>query len=181
MHHRLLWLATVVCLAGCVDTSKSSRSDSAELPQTNTDDPSAEIGQFGDFSFVVPEGWSVVVPDREKTKAMLLLAGTSWQDAEAMIKVDVGPPTAATAKQLAEGFAKSAGGTVSTETVEFDGTPGVVASTSSTQLTKPRKMIVIFRGTNAYLLMVAAVGGIEIDEALSSIRQTWKWTQADSG
>ncbi len=132
---------------------------------------------FDGFSCVIPSEWTVVAPDRDKTKAMLLLGGESWQNAKAMIKVDVGKPAAPTAEELAQGFAKSAGGSVAEGTWDFDGTPGVVATTMSNDLATPRFMIVIYRDGKAYLLMGAAVEGVQIDDALTRIRESWKWKQ----
>lgn len=85
---------------------------------------------------------------------MILLEGTDWQNAKAMIKIDVGMPAATTARQLAESFAKNTGGSVSTDTLNFDGEPGVIASTSSNDLTTPRNINVLYRDGKAYLLIV---------------------------
>jgi uncharacterized protein YbdZ (MbtH family) len=132
---------------------------------------------FGDFSFTIPSGWKVVAPDRDKTKAMILLDGTTVQNAKAMIKVDVGNPTAPSAEALAQGFAKSAGGTVSPEPLDFDGTQGINASTSSSEMTTPRNLIVILRGNRVYLLMVGAVEGVDVAAPIAAIRKSWSWTK----
>jgi hypothetical protein len=108
---------------------------------------------------------------------MILLDGTSWQNARAMIKVDVGTPTAPTARQLAERFANNAAGTVATEWLDFDGTSGVSASTKSTTLTTPRNMIIIYRDRKAYLLMAGAVKDVDLSKAVVQIRESWKWTE----
>ncbi len=132
---------------------------------------------FGDFSFTIPNGWKVVTPDRDKTKAMLLLDGTTLQDAKAMIKVDVGAPTAPTAEALAQLFAKSTGGTVSPEPLDFDGTPGIIASTTSTAMSTPRNLTVVFRANQVYLLMVAANEGVDVSAPIAEIRQSWTWSK----
>lgn len=181
MNHRPYFLMAILCLAGCGDSS-TQPPDAPETPAgttANTEDLRDDPHQFGDFSFSILKGWSVVRPDRDKTKAMLLFGGTSWRNAKSMIKVDVGAPVAPTARQLAEGFANNAGGTVSADTLDFDGTPGVVASTSSTDLTTPRSMIIVYRNGHAYLLMAGAVQGVDINEAVSRVRESWKWTQTD--
>lgn len=167
----------VLCVVGCTDNSTppstgvqtSSVTTSTESNQTD------ETQSFGDFSFSIPDGWTVVTPDRDKTKAMLLLDGSNWQNAKAMIKIDVGTPAAPTAKQLAEGFAKSAGGNVSKDTLDFDGTPGISASTSSNELTTPRNMIVVYRDGKVYLLMAGATAGVDAGDAVSHVRESWKW------
>ncbi len=183
MNYRPYLLMTMLCLAGCGDISKQSPAASETLPASTASSKklSDDFRQFGDFSFSIPDGWSVATPDRDKTKAMLLLDGTNWQNAKAMIKVDVGAPAAPTAKQLADGFAKNTGGTVSADALDFAGTPGVSASTSSTELTTPRNMIIIYRNGNAYLLMAGAVEGVDIGDAVTHVRESWKWTQPDAG
>lgn len=171
-----------ICVAGCTsdsaplpaDTEVASASTSTKVEQTD------DIQSFGDFSFSIPSGWSVVTPDRDKTKAMLLLDGTNWLNAKAMIKIDVGAPAAPTARQLVEGFANSTGGQVSAEDLDFDGTPGVSASTSSTELTTPRNMIVVYRDSQAYLLMAGATAGVDIGDAVSHVRESWVWTQPNA-
>jgi len=175
--HSCLSLA-VLCVAGCTDNSATppAGAQTATVESSATSSRADETQSFGDFSFSIPSGWTVVTPDRDKTKAMLLLDGTKWQNAKAMIKIDVGTPTAPTAKQLAEGFAKSAGGNVSADTLDFNGTPGAVASTSSNELTTPRSMIVVYRDGKTYLLMAGATAGVDISDAVSKIRESWKWT-----
>jgi hypothetical protein len=133
--------------------------------------------EFGDFSFTIPDGWTVASPDRDKTKAMLIRGGTNWQNAKAMIKVDVGNPTSPTPEALAQGFAKSAGGTVSSESMDFDGSAATVASTTSTTMATPRKMIVIFRENRVYLFMISVVDGGDETAAINTIRESWKWTK----
>ena len=173
----------ILCFVGCTDNSTPQPA----TPQTSSISPATEAGQtdgpqsFGDFSCSIPNGWTVVTPDRDKTKAMLLLAGTNWQNAKAMIKIDVGTPTAPTARQLAEGFAKSTGGSVTADALDFDGTPGVSASTSSNELTTPRIMIVVYRNGRAYLLMAGATAGVDVADAVSHVRESWKWASPSAG
>lgn len=174
---------TILCFVGCTGESTPQPVDSQASSVTpaagevRTDEPQS----FGEFSFSVPSGWTVVTPDRDKTKAMLLLDGTNWQNAKAMIKIDVGTPAAPTAKQLAEGFAKSTGGSVAADTLDFDGTLGVSATTSSNDLTTPRHMIVIYRDGKAYLLMAGATAGVDVGDAVSYVRESWRWTSPNAG
>ena len=182
MKLRTYFSLAAICVAGCATNTAPQPADSevaSASPSTEVD-LSDDIQSFGDFSFSIPSGWSVVTPDRDKTKAMLLLDGTNWQNAKEMIKVDVDAPAAPTAKQLAEGFANSTGGQVSADALDFDGTPGVSASTSSTELTTPRNMIVVYRDSHAYLLMAGATAGVDISDAVSHVRESWKWTQPNA-
>jgi hypothetical protein len=72
------------------------------------------------------------------------------------------------------------GGNVSADTLDFDGTPGVSASTSSTELTTPRNMIIVYRDGKAYILMAGATGDVDIGDAVSHIRESWKWTDPNA-
>ena len=187
MNLRLAFLLTTTALSmpGCRDNASPPTSVAESTPttitttgKTNLDDASdSSLHQFGDFSFAIPDGWTVVAPDRDKTKAMILLDGTNWQNAKAMIKVDVGTPAATTATELARGFAEGTGGTVAAEPMDFDGTPGINASTPSTTLATPRHMVVVYRDDKAYLLMAGAVKGVALGEAIAQIRDTWTWAK----
>jgi hypothetical protein len=170
-------LLSVLGIVGCTSSTKPPPTGAqASTVETTTESNRNDASQlFGDFSFSIPNGWTVVNPDRKKTKAMLLLDGTTWQNAKAMIKVDVGMPAAPTAKQTAESFAKSAKGSVSPETMDFDGEPGFIALTSSDKMTTPRIVIVLYHDLKAYLLMIGATEGIDVDGAVSHIRKSWKW------
>jgi len=144
-------LLAVLFLVGCTKSS-TPQPAGTQTPLASTfigAEPTDGTQSFGDFSFSIPRGWYIVMPDRDKTKAMVLLGGSNWQNAKAMIKIDVGSPAAPTARQLAEGFVKSAGGSVSADALDFDGTPGVSASTSSNELTKPQNMIIVYRDGKA--------------------------------
>lgn len=173
-------LLAMFCVAGCkenTDSLPAGNENSLATNATETDKPD-ETQSFGDFSFSIPKGWTSVPPDREKTKAMLLLDGTDAQNAKAMIKIDVGMPAAPTARQLAESFAKSVGGNVSSDALNFDGEDAVIATTSSNDLGTPRNMIIVYRDAKAYLLMAGATEGVDIGDAVSHIRSSWKWKQA---
>ncbi len=177
----ILLTTPLLCLIGCGDNTTIQppvvEQSTASTAAATTDGDQSSAHQFGAFSFAIPKGWTVAAPDRDKTKAVILLDGTNWQNAKAMIKVDVGTPTAPTARKLAEGFASSTGGTVAAESLDFDGTPAVSASTKSTTLTTPRNMIVIYRHEKAYLLMAGAVKDVDLSEAIAQIRESWKWTE----
>ncbi len=130
---------------------------------------------FGEFSFEIPGGWSNVTPDRAKTKARVLLDGTNWQNAKGMIKVDVGTPAFPTAAEMAKSFATSADGRVAPGTLDFDGEIATKATTSSTNVSKPRVIIIIYRGGKSYLVMASGVEGVDVTKAIEHVRSTWKW------
>jgi hypothetical protein len=124
----------------------------------------------------MPDGWSKVPPDRATTKAMLLLDGTRWDSVKGMIKVDVGSPAFPTAQAIAESFARGADGQVAQDEVDVDGEKGVRVTTASTDLSKPRSMIVVYRDGKAYLIMGGAVEGVDVGDAVDRICTTWKWS-----
>jgi len=74
--HSYLSLA-VLCVAGCADNSAKplAGAQTATVDNSATSSRADERQSFGDFSFSIPSGWTVVTPDRDKTKAMLLLQG----------------------------------------------------------------------------------------------------------
>jgi hypothetical protein len=164
-------VGTMIFVLGC------GNNEATNIPPQDPDAiaAGAQRQQFGVFSFEVPGGWSSVTPDRGKTKAMILLGGTKWQNSKAMIKVDVGPPAFPTAQEMAQNFAKTVGGQVAPETLNFDGETATKATTSSTSLTTPREMIIIYRDGNAYLVMAGAVDGVDLTNAMEHVRSTWTW------
>ena len=168
---RIAIAATISCVLGCGSGGVTNNPS----PNPSTSAAQAERQAFGPFSFEVPAGWSSVTPDRDKTKAMLLLDGTNWQNSKAMIKVDVGTPAFPTAQEMAESFARTAGGQLASQTLDFDGESAMKATTSSTALTTPREMIIIYRDDKAYCVMAGAVAAVDLTNAMEHIRSTWKW------
>jgi len=180
LRNAILLYSISFCLIGCQEKAKTTQLVGQQASSSRavaTDSQGGNRHEFGEFSFVIPAGWGVVAPDRNKTKAMLLLDGTNWQNAKAMIKVDVGTPTVPTAQLSAEGFAKKVNGKVSADLLDFEGISAVSASSDSTSLETPRYMISIFRDDKVYLLMAGALKGVELTETISQIRKTWKWTK----
>ncbi len=174
----LVGLAVTASL-GCRSevTSSSAVNSPTETQAQATPEPAPH--DFGAFSFVIPDGWTVATPDANKTKAMLLLDGTNWQEAKAMLKVDVGAPAAESPRRLAELFAQNAGGTVQAEEINFDGATGVSVMTDSKTLEVPKHIVAIFHDGNAYLVMVGATEGTDVLSAMHTVLDTWKWTSPD--
>ena len=107
---------------------------------------------------------------------MLLLGGERWDEAKAMIKVDVGPPASPDPKAIADSLARDFGGSVQPETADLDGQRDVqvLASSPKPGLSSKKAIVVIRRG-KLYLLMAGAVAGTEISDAFEQIRKSWKW------
>lgn len=156
-------------------SAEAARADAApqnSLPDEKLATSSAtELESFEDFEFEIPAKWSRVQPDRDKTKAMVLLNGTRWDNAEGMLKVDVGKPAFPTVQQMARTLASNEG-----VPITIDGEEAVQVSTDSTDLSKPKHAIVIFRDGKAYLLMASGIPGTDVTTALDHIVQTWRWT-----
>jgi hypothetical protein len=170
-------LIVLIFATGC-ERSAPSQPEASQAESVAETQSGTQPREFGDFAFSVPAGWSIVTPDRDKTKAMLLLDGTTWQNAKAMIKVDVGAPAAPSAEQLVEGFANSVGGKVLADVVNLDGVPAVAAETSSVELATPRRMTVAYHNGKAYLLMAAATAGVDIEAAQRQICESWEWRES---
>ncbi len=68
--HICLSLAVLVVI-GCTDNSANSPGDARPTSDTSStaSGETDESQSFGDFSFSIPSGWTVVTPDRDKTKA----------------------------------------------------------------------------------------------------------------
>lgn len=52
---------------------------------------------------------------------------------------------------------------------------GARITSSSTSLSKPREVIIVYQNDKAYLLMAGAVEGVDVSNALEHVRSTWKW------
>lgn len=173
----LVMAGLLAMILGCGNSDVTPTQDLANTSSQDAGTIGAQATrqQFGTFSFEVPAGWSSVTPDRDKTKAMVLLGGTNWQNSKAMIKVDVGSPAFPTAQEMANNFAKSADGRAMPDTLDFDGEAATKATTSSTTLATPREMIIIYRDGKVYLVMAGAVAGVDLTNAIEHVRLTWKW------
>jgi hypothetical protein len=130
---------------------------------------------FGTFEFVIPAKWSRAKPDRAKTAAMLLLNGTAWNNADGMILVDVGKPTAS-ARELAQSLAGK-DGKIYPDKVAVDGVDGIKVESTSDNLSRPKYAVVVLRDSKVYLIMAAQLPGTNVSEALNQIVKSWKWKQ----
>jgi hypothetical protein len=135
--------------------------------------PAPSRVSFSGFEFELPPGWQRVRPHHKHTQAMLLLGGNDWTEADGMLKVDVGKPRVASARQLARDLAGT-DGHVFGEPLLVDGIEGIRVRTTSEDLTRPRYAVVVYRDGQAYLIM-AATKGADIDSALQRVLDTWKW------
>jgi hypothetical protein len=150
------------------NTGDSLKSDSP--PGRHGTDSSA-LTSFEGFDFAIPAGWSRVTPDRSKTKATILLNGTTWNNADGRLIVDVGKPSFPTAKQTAQALAGSEGVAIS-----LDGHDGIRVSTASTDMSKPQHAIVVYRDDKVYLLMASGVRGTDVKTAFDYVARTWRWS-----
>ncbi len=140
--------------------------------------PSKDAGgrtDFGAFEFAIPSKWSRGKPDREKTAAMLLLNGTAWNNADGMIMVDVGKPTAS-AKELAQALAGK-DGKIYPDPVAVDGVEGIKVESTSDNMSRPKFAFVVVRDSKVYLIMASQLPGTNVSEALDQVVKSWKWKQ----
>ena len=134
---------------------------------------SPDVASFDKFKFEVPSGWMRVRPDREKT-----LASLCRFDAEkkvvGMIKVDVGKPSSATARESAEALAGH-DGTVSPKPISLDGMDAILVEIPSTDLSRPRRAAVVYRDDLLYLIMAAGTDGTDISNPFDQVLKNWHW------
>ena len=163
----------IICSLSIIPACGTNEQPPSQNPSSIATTPKRE--QFGEFSFEVPTGWSRNTPDRSKTKSLILLGGTRWTNSKGMIKVDVGSPAFPTVRETAKRFAQSLNGQVLPDAIDLDGERGVKVTSSSTNMAKPREVIIVYRNGKVYLLMAAAGEGVEVSNALEHVRSTWKW------
>jgi len=130
---------------------------------------------FGAFAFDVPAGWSRARPGRGKTAAMIMLkrGGTTV----GVVMVDVGRPTLPDARQAARAIV-GATGEVLPEPARVDGAEGVRAGAKTADLSKPRHVVVVYRGGKVYIIMGGAAGGTDVSDAFERVLKTWRWTDS---
>jgi hypothetical protein len=104
---------------------------------------------------------------------MILLNGTAWNNADGMIKVDIGKPALPTAQEMARALAGNDG-----IVVTIDGHDAIRVATASSDMSKPQHAIVIYRNDKVYLLMATGVRGTDVTEALDHVIQSWHWSSA---
>jgi hypothetical protein len=147
------------------DTSKGASATPPAKP---------ELASFDAFRFEVPAGWTQIRPDREKTKATILLNSAAGNKIEGMLKVDVGKPAFSAARQMAEAIA-GRDGHVLPDPVLLDGTEGIRVETTSNDLSRPRFAVVAFREEKAYLIFGAGVKGVDVSKPFDQVLKTWRW------
>jgi hypothetical protein len=154
------------------ETNRFSQQSPESIRSANVP-PGRATEKFVGFEFAIPDGWTRVAPDRSKTKAMILLNGTAWNNAHAMVKVDVGKPVFPTVEETAKAFRGNA-----MTSVTIDGQHGIRISTSSADLSSPQHVVVVYRAGKAYLLMASGVRDVDVAKAFDEVLQSWHWSSA---
>jgi hypothetical protein len=129
---------------------------------------------FDDFRFEIPRGWTLVPPQRAKTKAMLALINGKTNTPDGLLMVDVGKPASPDAMEGAKSLAGS-DGRVLPEKVAVDHDEGVRVETPSVDLSRPRIAVVVMRKEKVYLIMGASIQGADISPAFEEVLKTWRW------
>src|SRR4029078_12260533 len=94
-----------------------------------------------------------------------------------VMKVDFGKPSLPTARELAERLAGN-DGSFFPDPVSIDRTEGIRVKIPSTDLSRPRFAVVVFRDQKTYLIMAAAVYGVDISEAFDQVLRSWRWNDS---
>jgi hypothetical protein len=166
-----LLLACPVIVTGC----GSERAPQPQAPPVSVPVKAATRQVFGEFSFEVPNGWTSVTPDREKTRAALLFGGPRWDSAKGMLKVDVGVSPSKTAQEMATAFAQASGGQIDPTPIDVDGEKAVRVTTSSSNMSMPRLFVTVFHDGRAFLIMAASTENTDVSDAFEQVRTSWKW------
>jgi hypothetical protein len=169
---------TLLVAVFCLSVVSRTRPHRQAAPGGGPAGGKAQTANFDDFSFDVPAGWQTVQTTSGQTRAMIGLKTTRGTAPQALVKVDVGKPMHPTARRTAESFAAE-GGEVLPELVLIDGAEGVRVETTSGDLSRPRHVVVIFRGGQVYLIMAAAAGGADVSSAFDEVLRTWRWNEVE--
>jgi hypothetical protein len=162
MLKRLAFLAISLLALAAADTSGGAPA------------PAAVVQSFDGFSMAVPSGWSSVKPDRDKTKATLLLGAKSWTEAKAMIKVDSGPLLQPSLRAAAELLVKNFGGKILDQPAVLDGETGIHVVTAGRTLLEPQEVILVLHKDKVWLLMGSALGQ-DVAGPVEQCRASWHW------
>ncbi len=125
------------------------------------------------FRIQVPPGWQRGNPNREKTQ--VLLAQPVGSAIVGMIQVDVGTSALPTAGDMARSFAGS-DGRVLPEPITIDGASALRVETPSTDLSRPKDIVIVYRDSKVYLIMAAATTGNDVSSAFDEVVKSWRWT-----
>jgi hypothetical protein len=129
-----------------------------------------------DFRIQIPPGWQRGNPNREKTQ--VLLAHAAGSGIVGMIQVDVGTPALPTADEMAKSLA-GPDGRVLPEPVNVDGIAAIRVETSSSDLSRPKVVLIVYHNAKVYLIMGAATTGNVVSSAFDEVVRSWRWTQKE--
>ena len=54
-----------------------------------------------------------------------------------------------------------------------------LVETTSSDLSRPRHVVVIFKDGQVYLIMAAAAGGADVSSAFDEVLRTWRWNEVE--
>jgi hypothetical protein len=58
-----------------------------------------------------------------------------------------------------------------------DGIEAIRVETSSSDLSRPKVVLIVYRNTNVYLIMGAGTNGNDVSSALDEVVKSWRWTK----
>ena len=167
-------LIGVFCLSVISQAKRGRQAGAPERPPAAASTPTS----FGAFDFNIPAGWSNAGTAAGKAKAVIILNARTRPPADGVLRVEAGRPTLPTARQVAETFAAD-GGRVIPDPVSIDGVEGVRVETTSTDLSRPRHVVVVFKGDQAFLIMAAAANEVDVSAAFDDVLRTWRWNDVE--
>jgi hypothetical protein len=129
-------------------------------------------------SFREPKGWVRLPLAKGKTRGYFISGDSDRLAPKAMMMVDIGKPTVATALATAEGLAKDWGGRVLDEKTTLDGVEAVrVRVEKPGPGLRPNEAVIAMKDGKIYLLMGGSTPGTSISAEVEEVRAGWKWVK----
>lgn len=138
-----------------------------------------EPTSFVMVEFPVPEGWKRFQSERPKTVGVMLHGGNTMAEADGMIQLDIGRPVLKTAREFAESIAGQ-DGSIDKEPVRLAGVEALRVTTPSTDFSRPKLALIAYYEDQVYFLAAAAKPGFDVEPALKSIIEKWRWRDTDN-
>jgi hypothetical protein len=174
-------ITALLASLGCSDNA-ATRPPVPPSPNTiasqNIESDKKSAHDFGDFSFTIPNGWNLDTrKESDPFLALLLRDATNYFHARAVIFVSLAKlfPTDPNSNEFAERVGEEPERKGLRETWDFDQTSGIVVSSISKY--DKKKVVVIYRDDKTYVLIACSREDSDASEALSQIRETWRWTR----
>ena len=167
-------LLSMFCLLFACGSFAFSQDDRLVVKK-DPSDPKRMICELKYATFKVPEGWQ---PNRSEGKTQCILTKSSDKPGSSspMIMIDVGKPSAPSAKELASSFAKMWGGKALDKTLKMDGEDGYIITIPPTEKKlQPTNAIVVIKDSRVFMLIAGAKSDEKLDKVLDQLAADWHW------